>query len=88
MIGRQGFDPEFFGALPDRESRVAAIARGTERMHMPLTEDAWDEIQRADDEELDFLLLLSTFDASRLDVHAALRALFENRVVRRYALGR
>jgi hypothetical protein len=68
-----------FGAAWTRES----IARGTLKNHLRLTSMAWDAIEAAAPDELAFLLGAVCIDTTRLEIHQMVRAVLENRVLRR-----
>jgi hypothetical protein len=60
-----------------------ALARGTLRSGMRLTSMAWDAIETADLDELAFLLGATCVNTTGLEVHQAVRAVLENRALRR-----
>jgi hypothetical protein len=70
---------EQWGAALTRE----LFARGTLKLGVRLTSMAWDAIESADLEELAFLYAMTGIDATSWDVHHAVRALLENRALRR-----
>ncbi len=67
------------GAIATRE----ALARRTLASGMCLTSMAWDAIEAADLDELAFLYMAACVDTHRLEVHQAVRAVLENRALRR-----
>lgn len=60
-----------------------ALARGTQRSGIRLTSMAWDAIEAADLDELAFLLGATCVNTTGLEVHQAVRAVLENRALRR-----
>jgi hypothetical protein len=70
---------EQWGADRTREE----LAYRTRTSGMRLTSMAWDAIEAADLDELAFLYVAACMDTSRLEVHQAVRALLENRALRR-----
>lgn len=59
------------------------VARGTQDRGLRLTSMAWDEIEAADLDELALLLAATCVDTTTLEVHQAVRAVLENRALRR-----
>lgn len=71
----------------DRRHKILrAIANGTCRQYQKLTDMAWDCIESADDETLEFLYRLSQLKCDQLEAHEAFRAIYENPVVREYVM--
>lgn len=68
-----------WGAIRTRE----ALARTTIQRNLRLTSTTWDAIESADLDELAFLFGVACIDTTRWDVHHAVRAMLENRALRR-----
>ncbi len=68
-----------WGAARTRE----ALARRTLMSGMRLTSMAWDAIEVAELDELAFLYVAACLDTTRLEIHQAVRAVLENRALRR-----
>lgn len=74
---------ERWGAARTREE----LAYRTRTGGLRLTSMAWDAIESADLDELAFLYTAACMDASRLEAHWVIRAVLENRALRRGQLG-
>jgi len=70
---------EQWGAARTRE----ALAQGTLKIGMRLTSTAWDAIEAAELDELAFLCGAICMDTTGWEVHQAVRAMLENRALRR-----
>ena len=60
-----------------------ALARRTQQVSMTLTSQAWDAIERADPDELAFLYAALCIATTQWEIHHAVRAILENRALRR-----
>lgn len=69
---------EEWGAARAREE----LTHRTQAIRLRLTSRAWDAIEVAELDELAFLYAATCTDTVRWDVHLAVRAVFENRVLR------
>lgn len=80
-------DPRTGAVRLPRPEMLEQIAQGTVRMHLHLTEMAWDEILACDgDSELSLAWVLSRTEASARVFGLMARAAFESRAVRRFVL--
>jgi hypothetical protein len=78
VLGELRERAEQWGATRMREE----LARRTQAIGMRLTSMAWDAIEAADLDELAFLYAATCTNTARFEVHHAVRAMFENRVLR------
>jgi hypothetical protein len=67
-------------------TRLRTIAEGTKSQNMTLTDAAWDCIESAHDETLEFLYYACQFDCECLATHQVFRAVYENPSVRDYVV--